>query len=196
MTEKNPESGLYRLGMHLFELGQLAQARLRLRQLALPMLGELRAVTGHTVHLSVTDGADVVHAERLDSPDSVRVMGTMGRRFPAHCTATGKAIAAFNPEFAEARRRAGFPPRTRMTIRTAADFDTALAATRRLGVGIVHGEAVIGMSSVAAPVRDLSGKAYAAISVAAPTLVLRPELERTSRLLISAARQLSRMAAG
>ena len=29
------------------------------------------------------------------------------------------------------------------------------------------------MSSVAAPVRDLSGKAYAAISVAAPTLVLR-----------------------
>ena len=52
------------------------------------------------------------------------------------------------------------------------------------------------MSSVAAPVRDLSGKAYAAISVAAPTLVLRPELERTSRLLISAARQLSRMAAG
>ena len=61
MTEKNPESGLYRLGMHLFELGQLAQARLRLRQLALPMLGELRAVTGHTVHLGVADGADVVH---------------------------------------------------------------------------------------------------------------------------------------
>ena len=83
-----------------------------------------------------------------------------------------------------------------MTARTPADFDQALATTRRPGDGIVHGEAVIGMSTVAAPVRDLSGKAYAAISVAAPTLVLRPELERTSRLLISAARQLSRMAAG
>lgn len=194
MADRNPETGQYRLGMHLYELGQLAQARMRLRHLALPLLGELRNLTGHTIHLGVADGADVVHTERIDSPDSVGVMGRMGRRFPSHCTATGKAIAAFNPEFAEARRQAGFPPRTLATIRSVADYDQALALTRRLGVGVVHGEAVTGMSSVAAPVRDLSGKAYAAISVAAPTIALRPELDRTSRLLTSAARQLAKMA--
>lgn len=195
MAEKNPDSGLYRLGMHLFELGQLAQARMRLRQVALPLLGDLRQATNHTVHLSVIDGPDIVHAERLYGADSPGILASLGRRFPSHCTATGKAIAAFNPDFAEARRRAGFPPRTRHTIRTTLEFDHALALARRSGVGIAHEESVAGMSSVAAPVRDLSGRAYAAVSVAAPTEILRPEVERASRLVSLAARQLSRLAA-
>ena len=87
----------YRLGLHLFELGQLAQQRLRLREVALPLLEELRQVTGHTVHLGVLDGADVVYAERLETAECRRIMATVPRRFPSHCTSSGKVIAAFNP---------------------------------------------------------------------------------------------------
>lgn len=194
MAEKNLESGQYRLGMHLFELGQLAQARMRLRQLALPLLGELRRSTGHTVHLSVADGIDIVHVERLDSHETRGVMVNLGRRFPSHCTATGKVMAAFNPELAQARRQAGFPPRTRLTIRTVADFDAALDQTRRLGFAMAYDESVPGIGSIAAPVRDLSGRAIAAVSVAGPTAVIRAEPERTARQLVAVACQLSKLA--
>ena len=183
LTEKNPDSGQYRLGLHLYELGQLAQSRLKLRQTALPLLEDLRRVSGLSVPLGVIDGADIVYAERLETPAGRELLAGVSRRWPSHCTSSGKAIAAFNAELAQARRDIGFPPRTTGTIRSIRDYDRALAETRRLGVGIGHGEAVTGISSVAAPVRDLSGRAYASVSVVGPSSVLIGDLDRTARLV-------------
>ncbi|RPE46696.1 transcriptional regulator [Streptomyces sp. Ag109_O5-1] len=52
-------------------------------------------------------------------------------RRPTRCSSAGKAIAAFDPALAAARRAAGFPPRTDTTICTAADFEQVLAQVRR-----------------------------------------------------------------
>src|SRR4051794_3425075 len=43
LLERTP-SGRYRLGLRLFEIGQLAVDRLMLREVSLPVLGELREV--------------------------------------------------------------------------------------------------------------------------------------------------------
>jgi DNA-binding IclR family transcriptional regulator len=123
IAEQNPETGHYRLGLHLFELGQLAQARSILRHVALPTMTKLAATTGHTVNLAVVDGPDVVFLERLEIHDDVHFLGHAGRRFPSHCTSSGKAIAAYNPEAAQARRDAGFPPRVTHTVRSQNDWD-------------------------------------------------------------------------
>lgn len=183
LVAKNAETGCYRLGLHLYELGQLAQQRLRLREVALPMLEELRRITGHTVHLGVIDGADVVYAERLETPEGRRLMEDVPRRFPSHCTSSGKVIAAFNTGLAQARLDVGFPPRTTGTIRSAQEYRAMLAETRRRGVGISHGDAVSGISSVAAPIRGVDGTAYAAVSLVAPTTRMLGELDRTARLV-------------
>ncbi|HVH22534.1 MAG TPA: helix-turn-helix domain-containing protein, partial [Pseudonocardia sp.] len=60
-------SGRYRLGLRLFEIGQLAVDRLMLRELALPLLGELREVLRETAQLAVPVGADVLYVDRLES---------------------------------------------------------------------------------------------------------------------------------
>src|SRR4051794_8311435 len=78
VTEQNPETGQYRLGMHLFELGQLAQHRMRLRQTALPLLEELRQVSGCTVHLAISSGPDVLYVERLTTLRGIQLFGTTG----------------------------------------------------------------------------------------------------------------------
>lgn len=195
MIAQNPETGRYRLGLHLFELGQLAQQRLKIRQVALPLLEELRHVTGHTVHLGVVDRADIVYAERLDSPECARFMTGVPRRLPSHCTSSGKAIAAFNDELAARRRATGFPPRTVGTVRTLADYDRALEQTRRRGVAMSVDETVLGLTSVAAPVRDISGRAYAAVSIVAPTTAIATDIDRTARLVTTVAGRLSRQLA-
>lgn len=187
LVEKNAASGQYRLGLHLFELGQLAQQRLRLREVALPMLEELRQLTGHTVHLGVLDGVDIVYAERLESPECRRLMTAVPRRFPSHCTSSGKVIAAFNPDPLDR----GSPPRTVGTIRSAQAYRTEVAQRAKLGVGITHGEAVSGLSSVAAPIRDLTGRAYAAISLVAPTTRMLGEVDRSSRLVATVGKRIS-----
>lgn len=191
LAERNPETGQYRLGVHLFELGQLAQERMRLRQAALPLLEELRHTSRSTVHLAITGGADILYVERLETLRALQLMSSVPRRLPAHATSSGKAIAAYDAELAQRRRVAGFPVLTPTTIRTAADWDRALGLVRRRGVAVSVGEVRAGLCSVAAPVLDATGKAVAAISLVAPGEDIRADLGRPARLVAVAARKLS-----
>lgn len=65
LIEQDAESGLYRLGLHLVDLGQLARRRNRLRCTALPVLEELRTQSAATVQLGVRDGEYLLYIERL-----------------------------------------------------------------------------------------------------------------------------------
>jgi DNA-binding IclR family transcriptional regulator len=190
MAEKNPETGRYRLGMHVYELGTITANRSRLRKLALPVMEDLRQRTGYTIHLSVADGADIIHLERLQSMRGIQVLVDMKRRFPVHVTSGGKAIAAFNDDVADARRRADFPVLTSHTMRRESDFDNALAEVRRRGFAVNREEAMLGFTSIAAPILDTSGVARAAISIVGPNRDIDPHFERISRLVMAAARKI------
>jgi DNA-binding IclR family transcriptional regulator len=192
MTEQSPDTGLYRLGLHLYELGQLAQARNIRRHVALPIMIGLAASTRHTINLAVTDGPDVVFLERLETSDDVRFLGHAGRRYPSHCTSSGKAIAAFNPEAAQARRDAGFPPRVSGTVRSQIDWDRQLVEVRRRGFALSFGESFEGVTALAVPILDPTRRATSAISVLGPSGEIVPEIERLARLVQQAARRIGR----
>jgi DNA-binding IclR family transcriptional regulator len=106
-------------------------------------------------------------------------------------TSSGKAIAAFNPEIARARREAGFPPRVSHTVRTSADWDRALAQVRQLGFAVSHSESFEDSSSVALPVLR-RGVAVAAVSVFGPTPTVAPRVDRLVPLLTAASRRIAR----
>ena len=190
-VEQDRHTGLYRLGMHLYELGQLALARNSLRHVALPTLRHVAGATGLTVNFAVADGPDVVFVERIESRDGIRFLGHVGRRFPAHCTSSGKAIAAFNRELEEARRQAGFPPRVSKTVRTARDWGAALTLVRRDGYAVSHSESFDGASSVAMPV-VVRGVAIASVSVFGPSEMVAPHVDRLVPLLFAATRRIAK----
>ena len=91
------------LGVRLFELGQTVEQPRRLRQLALPVMTDLRDATGQTVHLAVLEGTDVVFIAIVRGGPMPTPLARVGGRLPAHATALGKAILAFSPP---GRRRA------------------------------------------------------------------------------------------
>jgi DNA-binding IclR family transcriptional regulator len=192
LVDKNPESGQYRLGVHLIELGQLAGTRMRLRRAALPLLEELRQVSGLTAQLAIPAGADILIVERFETMHDLRVNGNVHRRQPVHCSSSGKAIAAFAPEVYAARRAVGFPPMTTASIATPEAFEAEIALVRRRGVAVSVGESLPNCSTVAAPVLDGTGRARAALCLARFDGDLTPDLGRLSQLVIVAARKLSR----
>jgi DNA-binding IclR family transcriptional regulator len=190
LAQRNPETGRYQLGVHLAELGQIASDRFPLRRAALPLLEELRQDSGGlSVHLTVPDGADVLSVQRLKYVAGLDLTTDCGRRMPGHATSAGKIMAAFDPAFAQALKAAGFPRVTPRTISNAADFDRALAEVRRTGVAISAGESQCELTSVAAPVRDFCGRAYAAISVVGPDAEFG-DFGRAARLVIAATARL------
>lgn len=192
-VERNPDTGRYRLGLHLYELGQLSVGRSQLRRAALPIMEDLRRRTGRTIHLGVADGADVVHVERLQSREGLYLLEASPRRFPMHCSGIGKVLAAFDPAVAEARRRSGFPPITANSVRTVAGWEAMLAKVRLEGVAINRDEVQPGAMSVAAPIYDTTGRICAALSIVGRTETMGPCQPQFTRLIVEATRQLGRL---
>ncbi|MDG5486963.1 IclR family transcriptional regulator [Mycolicibacterium gadium] len=192
-VQRNAETGRYRLGLHLYELGQLSISRSYLRHAALPIMDDLRLRTDHTIHLGIADGPDVVHLERLQSREGFDLLDTQPWRFPAHVSATGKILAAFNPETAEARRLASFPAMTANSVRTVEEWEATLARIRRNGVAINRDEVRPGAMSIAAPVYDSTGVARAALSIVGRTAIMERSEPQLTRLVVEASRRLGRI---
>jgi DNA-binding IclR family transcriptional regulator len=191
LIEQHHQTGRYRLGFHVYELGQLALARHELRHRALPTLRRLADATALTVNLAVADGPDVVFVERLVSADGERFLGRSGSRLPSHVTSCGKAIAAFDGAADEARRHAGFPARLSRTVRNRLEWDRTLREVRQEGYAYSDSESFEGAASVAAPVLVGQG-AVAAVSVFGPSDLVRSNVERLAPIVIASARRIAR----
>jgi IclR family acetate operon transcriptional repressor len=86
-----------RLGLRLFELGQLAPTPQLLRRAALPVMSALRTDTGGDVELAVRDGADLVRLAVVRGRSSPAAPGAIGDRTPALATVQGRASLALAP---------------------------------------------------------------------------------------------------
>lgn len=164
IVERTP--GGFRLGMRLFELGQLAPLQRGLREAAAPFLADLFEATRETVHLAAADGVDVVYVQKLDGRRGPRLPSRVGGRMPAYCTGVGKALLAFGPpERFAAVLASGLIRRTPRTVVAPGLLEAELAAVRDRGVAEEHEESAVGVACVAAPVLDADGQAVAAVSI-------------------------------
>jgi IclR family transcriptional regulator, acetate operon repressor len=164
VVERTP--GGHRLGMRLFELGQLAPQQRGLREAAAPFLADLFEATHETVHLAVPDGVDVVYVQKLPGRHGPRIDSRIGGRMPAYCTGVGKALLAFGPpeRLAEVLA-AGLVRRTPRTVVAPGLLRQELDRVRACGVAEEHEESTVGIACTAAPVLDASGQGVAAISI-------------------------------
>src|SRR3954467_2507129 len=115
--EQNRDSGKYRLGMALFELGALVRRRMDVANEGRPKLRELLEKTGETVQMGVVAHLSVLYVYEMESPHAIRVAAAAGGRAPLHCTAVGKVLLAYQPEdFVERGLHAGLTAYTPKTL--------------------------------------------------------------------------------
>jgi IclR family acetate operon transcriptional repressor len=154
------------LGVRLYELGQTVEHPRRLRRLALPVMTELRDLTGHTVTLAILEGSDVVVMALVRGDHAPRSPARVGGRLPAHTTALGKAILAYSPaDVVETITAGGLVRRTPRTICEPVDLLRDLAEVRRSGLATEREECAVDRACIAAPVLGYGLAPVAAISV-------------------------------
>jgi DNA-binding IclR family transcriptional regulator len=190
-AERDDESGRYRLGLRLYELGHLAVSRSDIRNAALPILQELHHRTGATTHIAIADRGDVLYLERVVGRESLARWREIGRRLPYHQTSSGKVLHAFSPQFAGGRLSGPLPASLEHDTARAGQYQTALQKTRQHGYAFSVDEAFQGLTSVAAPVLGHDGRARAAISLVGPTPFMLADVHNPARLVQHAARKLS-----
>ena len=193
LLEQDPRTDRYRLGVGLFGLGTLVRRRMNLSNEARPILFDLRARTGETILLGIPAETEVMYVYNLESPQALRMRSDIGVRRPAHCTAVGRAIFAYEPETVIDRVLAGtLARRTPKTITEKAAVRAIFAGVRERGYAVEDEECEPGIRCIAAPVRSADGAVVGAIGIAGPTQRLSLEaLVDLSKPLLDAAAAVS-----
>lgn len=163
------ETGLYGLTLKAWRIGSGALRDFDLVERARPLLDALRQDSGETVHLSVLEpSGEIVYVAKITSPQSIGVQTRLGQLNPSWCTATGRAILAFD-EQATGRALAGrLDRRTAKTVIDPKAIQRILAQVRDDGYAVTVAENHPDMGGVAAPIRDFTGGVIAAVGVAMP----------------------------
>ncbi|MFN9193470.1 MAG: IclR family transcriptional regulator [Pseudomonadota bacterium] len=166
-----PQSGHYRLGMRLLELGNLVKARLDVRDAALGPMRELHRITHQPVNLSVRQGDEIVYIERTYSERSgMQVVRAVGGRAPLHLTSVGKLFLAQDdpPRVRAYAVRTGLTGHTRNSITDLARLERELSSVRATGVARDDEDLELGVRCLAAGIHDDQGRLVAGLSVSAP----------------------------
>lgn len=167
--EQNADTGKYRLGIALFELGALVRRRMDVATEARPRLRELLEKTGETVQLGIVDHFSVLYVYEMESPRAIRMAAAVGGRAPLHCTAVGKVLLAFQPaEYAKDVIDRGLSAYTSKTLTRREAVLDMLEEVRLREHAIDDEESESGLRAIAAPVRNHTGAVIAALGVAAP----------------------------
>ena len=161
--------GKYVLGLKFLRYNNVLKKTLKIRDIALPFLENLRKISGESANLAICDQNEVVYIEHIESNQTLRAFTEIGNRVPLYCTGVGKLFLAHLGE--EELNKMANLPRKRITENTITDFNklkAELAVIKRESVAVDNGEMDIGLRCLAAPVKDLNGKAVAAISISGP----------------------------
>ncbi len=171
LIEQNQFNERYRLGLKFHDFGTRALKSRTLRIEAHEFLLELSRRSNECVSLAIPAGGGVICLDRVDSSNTMITVRTrIGERFPAHCTAVGKAILAWLPE-SEARTIIfgnGLKWYTSQTLIKLSAVMEHLEFIRRQGFAFDSEELERGLCGVAAPIFLGKGHLVAAVGMAGP----------------------------
>lgn len=170
-VERVSERSGYRLGHRLWEIGIVVGESIELRGLARSYLEHLVEISGESSQLAeYCSPGEVVYLDIVNSPNPIQAQIHIGRRAPAACTATGRALLAFQPEDEIARICGGllksFSPKT---ITDGTQLRSELEFTCERGYSVNYGEYRGEIVGIGAPIRDHHGKVIAAVSISGPS---------------------------
>ena len=176
LVDQDRDRDQYRLGMKLFELGTTVLANMDLHREASASVESLTRASGETVHLSVFDGQNSTVINRTDPGDERVNTVVVLESSPGHATASGKAALAYQSGAAIDRFLArGLPRIAPNTITDPARLLAELETIRGQGYAVDDEELQTGTRCVGAPIRDMSGRVFAAISVSGRADRFTPE---------------------
>lgn len=160
---------LYRLTLRVWRLGMSALGNLDVLKLSRPHLEALMKAADETVHLGMLDSSGgFMYVSKVESLRSIRVQSQIGRIDPSWCSATGRALLAFNPDVAEHVLAGPLVAKTPKSETDPKRLRAILADVAIKGYAVVKGESHPEMGGIAAPIRDHDGAVVAACSIAIP----------------------------
>lgn len=194
-VDRDPVSGLYRLGLDVVSLGGAVLNSHPVHRVARQIAQNLAAQLGLGANVAVRRGDRLFYLLNFEGRQAPRSFMLAGQTNPLHATGLGKSLLT---GLTPAQRRAlltgtNLISYTPATLTTHEALDADLERTIARGYATEIEELALGRACVAAPIRDASSEVVAALSVSGPLSVIDlPHQEKAlARTVIEAADQVS-----
>ena len=169
LVEQVEDRGKYRLGVGILRLAGATTARLDLVQESRPVCRRLASATGETVNLAVLSGGAALYIDQVAGATTLSSYNWVGQHVPIHATSNGKTLVSELHEPELSRALGELTAYTPSTVTDRAALDRDLARVRERGYAVAADELDVGLTAIAAPVRDAHGEVVASVSVSGPT---------------------------
>lgn len=171
-VQQNLETGKYKLGFKLMQLGKMVEEDIDIRAKARPILKRLVNLYQETAHLALLINDEVVYIDKVEGEGAIRMYSQVGTRVKLYCTGVGKSVLAFLPEEKTNKimKAIEFESFTEKTIKDIESLKKELARIRLNGYSTDDEEIEIGLKCVAAPIKNYNNEVVGAISVAGSTV--------------------------
>jgi len=189
---RDSKTGEYRLTDRIYRIGCVYLSQLNFYTEAKTLLKGLSASTRETVHLVIFDGRNIVYIDKVESSHSISMKSRIGFSFPAYSTAGGNVLLA-DLDADQLKKYLLSEDLVALTPNTITDpekLKQRLRCVQEQGYAIDNIENEADVKCIAAPVRDNTGRALAAISVSAPAY--RMSKVSTEKKIIAALLQTTR----
>lgn len=161
----------YSLGAKILWFAHLLQSHLSLDVVALPAMKALRDQCNETVALHLLERGGRVCIRQVESRQELRrTYQNLGEPIPLHAGSPGKVMMAYlaDEEIESYIDSSGLKAFTPDSITDRERFLLELRKTRECGYAVSIGERTLGINSIACPVRNASGRVFAAINISGP----------------------------
>ncbi len=192
--EKDPVTDNYRIGSRLFELGQRYRYRFPFAHAAEQEALRLATIWRLTVRVGIYKGDGEALLLFVQLPAETPII-TLGNpiNIKAHACSLGKVLLAYlpNEELEQVLTNTELESFTSHTITDPDILRAQLSEVKRAGYAIDHEEYLRGISCIAAPIRNMSGKTIASFSISGSTTLIKEHLNDLKDEIIVSARAIS-----
>ena len=185
----------YALTLLPFKLASKSLSRLSLNTAATPILYALANETGESTYLGIIKDGAVLYIQHIDGVKDVRVAGRVGGEYGLYCSAPGKVLLAYSDaDYIEEYLSRQLEKRTKNTITERSALLSELEVIRKRGYATDCEEFGNGITCVAAPVFDHTGKVIGTVGCSAYTVngSCDKVIERLLSPVLESAMELSR----
>ena len=188
------EDQKYCLSFRFTRLAGLVKSTLGIRDIARPIMLELAEKTKETVSIHTVSGRNRVCLDAVaTSPSPLRSVVQPGEQVPLVSGSGSKVLMAFMPKSQVTPILGSIARRTK---RTQAEVLAELTKVRNQGDAVSHGERLLGLSAISAPIGAITDEVHYCMTVGGPTVRVQANEKELIKLVVKAAANISRQLGG
>jgi DNA-binding IclR family transcriptional regulator len=178
-----------KLGPALVMLG--AAADVGTERIARPIMQELSDLADETVDLSILKADSAVFVEQIQGTQRLVAVSAVGKAFPLHCTANGKALLALlAPERRASLLMGRLKRYTKDTNTDRSALEAEIQDIAKTALAYDMEEHSVGICAVGTAFRDSLGREYS-LSIPVPASRFADKRQQLSKVLIRARAELA-----